>query len=106
MRLCARQIEHLAGHQVMPRAACRKGNSTFQALDRDFSGRVMFRNVLSEGITKRMISNVLVFTKVVVLACANTDPSGRISITSPDFACGMATVKLLRIECIFHHTTH
>ena len=49
MGLCTRQIEHLTGRQVMPRAACRKDNSTFKALDRDFSGHLMFRNVLSRG---------------------------------------------------------
>ena len=57
------------------------------------------------GITKRMTSSTLVFTNVVVVALASAEPSGRISITSPDFACGTAIVFLLRIKCLHYFRT-
>ena len=69
-----------------------EGDSAFEARDRDFPASLVVRDVFSGEITRRMISSDSVFTKTVFLACADSDPCGRISIMSPGFACGMATM--------------
>ncbi len=45
---------------------------------------------------RRMTSSVRVFTRVDVCVVARVGPRGRTSITSPDFACGIAMRHLLR----------
>ena len=92
MGLSTEKVEQLPGFQFSHRFADSEGDSTFEARDRDFPASLVVRDVFSGEITRRMISSDSVFTKTVFLACADSDPCGRISIMSPGFACGMATM--------------